>query len=185
MLILDDAGPPHRGSVRLLMVTITSTIACLRCLPVRCHCRVLWVGCRLQEERPSPAPTNARDEWKLTAASKKAFSKGLWRFATSRGTQITSGISSRINSREMAASSGARTADRLGHSVPSSADTEVRLLAPSRRRRPAPLAGRREGGREWPPRPRLRAGTTTNSQPGVGGIIAIFIIVRIILVVGI
>ena len=60
------------------MVTITSTIACLRCLPVRCHCRVLWVGCRLQEERPSPAPTNARDEWKLTAASKKAFSKGLW-----------------------------------------------------------------------------------------------------------
>ena len=79
----------------------------------------------------------ARDEWKLTAASKKAFSKGLW-IRHARGTQITSGITSRISSREMATSSGARTADRLGHSVPSSADTEIRMLG-----RPRGAGGRR------------------------------------------
>ena len=90
--------------------------------------------------------------------------------AMSRGTRIMSGITSRISSREMATSSGARTADRLGHSVPSSADTEVRLLAPSRRRRPAPLAGRREGGESGPPDLAFGRGQLLTHNPGWVGV---------------
>ena len=108
----------------------------------------------------------ARDEWKLTAASKKAFSKGLWIRHVKVGTQIMSGTTLRISSREMATSGGARTADRLGHSVPSSADTEIRMLAPSRRRRPAPLAGRREGGESGPPDLAFGRGQLLTHNPG-------------------
>ena len=49
---------------------------------------------------------------------------------------------------------------------PPSADTEVRLLAPSRRRRPAPLAGRREGGESGPPDLAFGRGQLLTHNPG-------------------
>ena len=62
------------------------------------------------------------------------------------------------------AASIAQQQQRLSPSVGSFPETSPKSSEPK-----GALSRASGGGWEWAPRPRLRAGTTTNSQPGVGG----------------